>query len=95
MTIRLDPKAVDDLEQYLSHVERADSAAAGREFERVRAVLEALEERPSLGRHDALRGLRRPVRSFPIPPLRLYYEADDEGIYVLRVYHQARRPISR
>jgi len=35
------------------------------------------------------------VRSWPLPPYRVYYRRRDGVLEVLRVYHQARRPITR
>ena len=36
------------------------------------------------------------VRSWPLPPLRLYYQRSPDGeLTVLRIYHQAQRPIAR
>jgi hypothetical protein len=35
------------------------------------------------------------VRSWPLPPYRVYYRRRDGVLEVLRVYHQARRPIAR
>jgi plasmid stabilization system protein ParE len=35
------------------------------------------------------------VRSWPLSPFRLYYQREDDTLRVLRVYHQARRPIAR
>jgi hypothetical protein len=33
------------------------------------------------------------VRSWPIPPFRVYYQRRGAELVVLRVYHQARRPL--
>jgi hypothetical protein len=35
------------------------------------------------------------VRSWPIPPYRLFYRRRDGVLEVMRIYHQARRPITR
>jgi plasmid stabilization system protein ParE len=35
------------------------------------------------------------VRSWPFPPYRLYYRRRDSVLEVMRVYHQARRPITK
>ena len=34
------------------------------------------------------------VRTWPVPPFRLYYRTTAGELDVLRLYHQARRPIS-
>jgi plasmid stabilization system protein ParE len=35
------------------------------------------------------------VRSWPLPPYRLYYRRREGVLEILRIYHQARRPIAR
>ena len=35
------------------------------------------------------------VRSWPVPPLRVYYKRMDDALWVVRLYHQARMPIAR
>jgi plasmid stabilization system protein ParE len=33
------------------------------------------------------------VRSWPVPPLRIFYRRKLDGLHVLRIYHQSRRPL--
>jgi hypothetical protein len=35
------------------------------------------------------------VRSWPMPPYRVFYRRREDVLEILRVYHQARRPITR
>jgi len=35
------------------------------------------------------------VRSWPVPPVRIYYQRGDDELTVLRIYHQARLPLTR
>jgi hypothetical protein len=35
------------------------------------------------------------VRSWPLPPYRVYYRRRNGVLEILRVYHQARRPLTR
>ena len=35
------------------------------------------------------------VRSWPLPPYRLFYRRRDGVLEVMRIYHQSRRPITR
>ncbi len=35
------------------------------------------------------------VRSWPVPPFRIYYQRRPDGLLIVRVYHQAGRPITR
>lgn len=46
------------------------------------------------GKEVLLRDGRR-VHTWPVPPYRIYYRKGGEVFQVVRVYHQARRPIER
>lgn len=35
------------------------------------------------------------VRSWSVPPFRIYYQRHPEELLIVRVYHQRRRPITR
>jgi plasmid stabilization system protein ParE len=35
------------------------------------------------------------VRSWAVPPFRIYYQRQSDELLVVRVYHQTRRPITR
>jgi plasmid stabilization system protein ParE len=35
------------------------------------------------------------VRRWGVPPFRIYYQRHPDGLLILRVYHQKRRPIAR
>ena len=35
------------------------------------------------------------VRSWAVPPFRIYYQRHSDELLILRVYHQKRRPITR
>ena len=35
------------------------------------------------------------VRSWGVPPFRIYYQRQPDELLILRVYHQKRRPITR
>ncbi len=35
------------------------------------------------------------VRSWAVPPFRIYYQRHSDELLIVRVHHQARRPISR
>jgi plasmid stabilization system protein ParE len=35
------------------------------------------------------------VRSWAVPPFRIYYQRQPDELLIARVYHQARRPITR
>lgn len=35
------------------------------------------------------------VRSWAVPPFRIYYQRHSDDLLIVRVYHQTRRPITR
>jgi plasmid stabilization system protein ParE len=35
------------------------------------------------------------VRSWPVPPFRIYYQQHPNELLIVRVYHQMRRPVTR
>ena len=37
----------------------------------------------------------RVVRYWPIPPLGIYYQRRGDELYIVRIYHQTRRPITK
>ncbi|MCA9604361.1 MAG: hypothetical protein KC619_02130 [Myxococcales bacterium] len=59
-------------------------------FERVDRLAEGGLDGPE----QVLRSGER-VRSWPVPPLRIYYQRASDHFSVLRIYHQAREPIAR
>ena len=80
--------AVDDLEAVSSFV-------SDRVLDHTFEVIEKLARREFEGPAVTLR-TGHVVRTWPAPPLRIYYlrEADDR-LVVLRIYHGAREPIER
>jgi hypothetical protein len=57
-------------------------------------IIGLLATKAFVGREVVLSDGRR-VRTWPIPPYRLYYRERADVFEVVRVYHQARRPIER
>jgi hypothetical protein len=55
---------------------------------------EAYEFEAVTGREVLLRDGRW-VKTWPVPPYRIYYRVSGQELQVIRVYHQARRPIER
>lgn len=92
MIIRLSPLAGEDLRQAYEHVARANHEAADRMLARIVEVVAILASGAVEGRDVRLRDGRR-VRAWPVPPYRIYYRRGTEVFEIVRVYHQARRPI--
>jgi plasmid stabilization system protein ParE len=73
---------------------RDNPPAAERFAVRVFEVIDELAERPMDGPEQVLT-TGEVVRSWPVPPVRIYYQRGDDELIVLRIYHQARLPLTR
>jgi len=88
------PQAQADLGEAYNSVAGDNREAADRLLARVIEIIALLAAKAVLGREAVLRDGRR-VRTWPVPPYRVYYRERDDVFEVVRVYHQARRPIER
>lgn len=87
-------QAVQDLvDAYEYLIGRDDIWSAQRVDARIARVVERLARREFEGPLMTLRSGTR-ARSWPAPPFRILYTRDEEVLVVLRVYHQARRPLN-
>ena len=93
MSVSFTPEAAEELAAYLDRIDGDNPQAALQEEERLWQALKLLQEFPSLGREQRIRGVRGEVRCFPIPPLLLFYVLVDGGLEVLHVWHGARSPL--
>ena len=94
MKVIFAPEALADLEATVAFIRERDWDAAARLAERVLDVIERIAARDFEGGEIVLASGER-VRSWPVPPLRVYYQRTDDSLRVLRIYHQARRPLVR
>ena len=94
MKVRFYAKAGADLRAAVEYVAERNPRAAEELAERVFALIARLADGEFEGPEEHLRS-GKVVRSWPIPPLRVYYQRRDEAFVVLRIYHHARRPIAR
>lgn len=81
-----------DLLEAVAYVAADDPAAAHRFLERFREIATSLAAGLVEGPETTLTD-RRVVRSWPLHPYRIYYRRVQGGIEIIRIYHQARRPI--
>lgn len=91
--MRYSEAAVSDLEAALEHVRTFNSLAATQLAERVLSAVESLAAGEFEGPEQVLASGER-VRSWPVRPLRLYYQRTNEALHVVRIYHQSRRPLT-
>jgi len=88
------PKARADLQACVEHIAKDNPRAAASLADRVFALVDRLAAGEFDGpEHRLYNG--QLVRSWPVPPLRLYYQRLPKELRVLRIYHHARRPIAR
>jgi plasmid stabilization system protein ParE len=94
LNILFAPQAIDDLTQHVQYLASRNPDAAVRLAQRALAVIDQLARGAYEGSELELRSGER-VRSWPMYPLRIYYRRTPTTLAVLRIYHQARRPIAQ
>jgi plasmid stabilization system protein ParE len=87
-------EAETDLADALAYIAARSPAAAQDLYERVTALVTDLDAGALDGPKEQLK-IGEKLRSWPVYPFRIYYERRGATLYVLRFYHQARRPIVR
>jgi plasmid stabilization system protein ParE len=87
-------EAIADIVDAITYLnERNPTAAANLDADIARCI-ERLAEREFEGPVSRLRS-GTVVRSWGVPPFRIYYQRHTDELVIVRVYHQARRPITR
>lgn len=94
MTIVWAPEAVQDLAATVEFIALRNPTAAVALAGRVFDLIDHLAAGEFDGPEQQLRSGER-VRSWAVPPLRVYYQRQPDEFRVVRVYHQARRPITK
>jgi plasmid stabilization system protein ParE len=92
--VRFLKQAITDLRATVEHIAQHNPDAALALADRVLRIVEQLAAREFEGAEQRLRSGRL-VRSWPVPPLRVYYQRRGGELVVLRIYHHARRPLTR
>lgn len=94
MKVTYTPEAIADLIELLTYLSERNPLAVARLERRIYKQIDRLATREFEGPEERLRSGRR-VRGWAVPPLRIYYQRHPDELLVVRIYHQARRPISR
>ena len=94
MKILFAPEAEQDLDTAVDFLVGRNPPAAVQLVDGIRLLVSQLAEGEFDGPVQILRS-GETVRSWPLPPFRLYYQRTDEVLLVVRIYHQARRLIAR
>lgn len=94
MTVTYTEEAVADIVQAIAYLnERNPTAAANLDAE-IAQCIARLADHEFEGPVSRLRS-GAAVRSWGVPPFRIYYQRHSDELLIVRVYHQARRPIRR
>ena len=94
MTIRFSKETAEDLAAATEYLADRNPRAAVELVADILELVARLDEGIFDGPEQKLRrGIL--VRSWPLPPYRIYYRRRGGVLEVMRVYHQARRPITR
>jgi len=94
MTIVVAPQAGKDLREVYEYIFKDNPIAADRVLAHIVEVIGMLALEAVTGREVLLRDGRW-VNTWPVPSYRIYYRVSGQELQVIRVYHQARRPIER
>lgn len=94
MNITYTEEALADILDAIAYLNERNPAAASNLDTDLAACIEHLAAGEFEGPLSRLRSGSL-VRSWPVPPFRLYYQRQPGELLILRVYHQTRRPIVR
>jgi plasmid stabilization system protein ParE len=87
-------EAIADIVEAITYLkERSPTAAANLDAEIARCI-ERLAAQEFEGPVSRLRSAAL-VRSWAVPPFRIYYQRQPAELLIVRMYHQTRRPITR
>ena len=87
-------EGADDFLAALAYLRTRNIAAAERLMRDVNAALQRLDELPIDGPERRLSSGAF-VRSWPVPPFRVYYQRREHDLLVVRLYDQRREPIEQ
>ena len=94
MKVVFAPEAEQDLLAAVEFLRSRNAAVAAQLCGNITDVVRRLAEGDFEGPQRRLRSGAF-VRSWPVPPYRIYYQRDEDALRIIRIYHQARRPITR
>lgn len=92
MTVHFAPQAEADFAAIIAYLAERNPSAAMTLGERIFAVIDKLAREEFDGPEQSLVS-GEVVRSWSVPPVRVYYQRQQNAFWVLRIYHQAQRPI--
>jgi plasmid stabilization system protein ParE len=87
-------ESIADIVEAITFINERNPTAAAKLDEEITHCIERLAAREFDGPVSRLRS-GAVVRSWGVPPFRIYYQRHPDELLIVRVYHQARRPITR
>ena len=94
MKVTYTEEAVADIVEAITYLNERNPTAASNLDADIARCIERLADGQFDGPVSRLRS-GAVVRSWGVPPFRIYYQRHPDELSILRVYHQARRPITR
>jgi plasmid stabilization system protein ParE len=94
VTVYFSPEAEADFAAVVGYLVERNPVAASEFADRIFSVIDRLAEKQFEGPKQTLTS-GDVVRSWPVPPVRIYYERRTDAFWVLRIYHQAQTPLVR
>ena len=92
MTVLFAPEAEADFREMVEYLQARNPLAAATLADRIFVTIDRLDAGVLEGPEQALRAGER-VRSWPVPPVRIYYQRHSTALWILRIYHQSRSPL--
>ncbi len=92
MTILFAPEAEADFRALIEYLQSRNPVAAAALADRIFAVIDQLAAGDFDGPEQTLRTGER-LRSWPVPPVRIYYLRHANALWIARIYHQSRSPL--
>ena len=87
-------EAVADIVDVITYLNERNPTASAKLDADIARCIERLADREFEGPVSRLRS-GAVVRSWGVPPFRIYYQRHSDELLIVRFYHQKRRPIAR
>ena len=94
MKVSYTEEAIADIIEAISYLNERNPIAAASLDAEIERCIGRLADREFDGPISRLRS-GAAVRSWAVPPFRIYYQRQPDELLVVRIYHQTRRPITR
>ena len=94
MKVNYTQEAVADIVQAITYLSERNPTAAAKLDADIAQCIERLADQEFEGPVSRLRS-GAVVRSWGVPPFRIYYQRHPDELVIVRVYHQARPPVTR